>query len=67
MINPLSSPTPPNELAVVGENKSDPEQLLLLGADSNYYAYSLPDGDLHPVQPNDDWLVESDSPQDLFA
>lgn len=64
---PLSSPTPPTELAVVGENKDDPEQLLLLGSDGNYYAYSLPNGDTQPVQPDDHWSVESESPQDLFA
>ncbi len=67
MHNPLSSSIPPNELAVVGENKDDPEQLLLLGSDGNYYAYGLADGNTQPVQPDDHWSVESDSPQDLFA
>lgn len=67
MINPLASPTPPTELAVVGEHKTDPEQLLLLGADGHYYAYSLPDATTAPVEPDDTtWSIETPSPQDLF-
>ncbi len=66
-INPLSASTPPNELAVVGENKDDPEQLLLLGSDGNYYVYSLPDDSTQPVVPDDHWSVEPASPGDLFT
>jgi hypothetical protein len=61
-----ASPTPPNELAVVGEKKDDPEQLLLLGVDGRYYAYTLPEGDTEPVEPDDNWEVESDT-DDLFT
>jgi hypothetical protein len=57
----IPDPTPPNELAVVGENKDDPEQLLLLGEDGNYYAYNLPEDDTQPVEPDDRWNVEIDS------
>jgi hypothetical protein len=53
-----SDSTPPNELTVVGENKEDPSELLLLGADGNYYAYSLPADDIHPVEPDDHWNIE---------
>ncbi len=60
------SSTPPNELAVVGEKKDDPEQLLLLGVDGHYYAYTLPDGDTEPVEPDENWEVESE-PDDLFT
>ena len=59
--------TPPNELAVVGENKEDPEQLLLLGADGHYYAYRLPDGDPRPVEPDEHWKVEAESSEELFT
>jgi hypothetical protein len=67
MKSPFAVPTPPNELAVVGENKNDPSQLLLLGADGHYYAYSLPDGDTKEVDPNDDWDVEFPATQELFS
>lgn len=60
-------PTPPNELAVVGENKDDPEQLLLRDAEGNYYAYSLPEEDPRPVDPDERWTVEEESIPDLFA
>ena len=64
---PFADSTPPNELAVVGENKNDPSQLLLLGADGHYYAYSLPEGDTREVDPNDDWDVEFPASQELFS
>jgi hypothetical protein len=67
MYNPLTVPTPPIELAVVGESKDDPEQLLLLGEDGNYYAYGIADGHPEPVEPDDHWSVEPASAQDLFA
>lgn len=67
MKSPFSQPTPPTELAVVGENKRDPSQLLVMGADGSYYAYSLPDGDTRAVEPDDHWTIEPVSSQDLFA
>lgn len=62
----FSDPEPPNELAVVGENKEDPSRLLLMGSDGHYYSYSLPDGDTREVDPDDDWEVEFPSSQELF-
>jgi hypothetical protein len=59
--------TPPTELAVVGESKEDPQRLLLLGEDGNYYAYSLPGGNPRPVEPDESWTVEDDSPEELFT
>lgn len=67
MKSPFSDPTPPNDLAVIGENKHDPSQLLLLGADGHYYAYSLPEGETEEVDPDDDWEVESTASQELFT
>lgn len=64
---PFSDPTPPNELAVVGENKDDPSQLLVMGTDGSYYAYSLSDEDARVVDPDDHWVVEPVSSQELFA
>jgi hypothetical protein len=62
------SSTPPNELAVVGEHKEDPEQLLLLGADGHYYAYTLADGNPTPVELDEHWEVEAASTQEeLFT
>jgi hypothetical protein len=56
----------PNDLAVVGEHKEDPEQLLLQDAEGNYYAYTLPSGDPEPVDPDEEWAVESAPLQELF-
>lgn len=67
MKNPLYDPESPNEFAVVGENKEDPTQLLLIGPDGNYYAYSLPAGDTQEVDPDDGWEVELTSPEELFG
>lgn len=67
MKSPFPESSPPNELAVVGENKDDPTLLLLMGTDGSYYAYSLPDGSTREVEPDDRWDVEPASIQDLFA
>jgi len=67
MKSPFSEPTPPTELAVVGENKLDPSQLLVMGVDGSYYAYSLPDGTARVIDPDDRWTIEPVSSQDLFA
>lgn len=64
--HPHSQPTPPSELIVVGEHRSDPLRLLLLGVDGNYYAYALPKGNPQPVELDDGWAVESPSTHDLF-
>jgi len=63
----LSEPTPPCELAVVGENKADPSELLLLGADGRHYAYHLPDGHTRHVDPDDRWTVDPPSGEWLFT
>ena len=60
------SPTPPVELAVVGEHKDDPEELLLLGKDGNYYAYSTATEAILPVEPDEQWDVQTDAPGELF-
>ncbi|MGI8484812.1 MAG: hypothetical protein ACR2OU_11190 [Thermomicrobiales bacterium] len=64
--HPHPQPTPPSELIVVGEHRSDPLRLLLLGVDGNYYAYALPEGNPKPIELDDGWVVESPSTHDLF-
>ena len=61
----LSSP-PPNDLAVVGENKEDPDQLLLRDAEGNYFAITLPSSDPEPVEADAEWEVEVVPLQELF-
>jgi hypothetical protein len=58
---------PPNELAVVGEHKDDPELLLLRDAEGRYYAYDPPAGDPEPVDPGDEWDVEPVPTDELFT
>ena len=63
---PPLQPSLPIELAVVGERTNDPEHLLLIGADGAYYDYAVPSGDTRPIEPDEQWTVESVSLQDLF-
>jgi hypothetical protein len=64
---PLNDSTPPTELAVVGERKDNPDDLLLIGPDGQYYAYSLEEGNPHPIELDDGWHVEPVSSEDLFT
>jgi hypothetical protein len=58
---------PPTDSAVVGEKKDDPDQLLLMGDNGEYYAYSIPDDTAAAVEPNEDWIVEETDSESLFA
>lgn len=64
---PLPAPQPPAEFLVVGEHRDDPLQLLLLGIDGRHYAYTLPEGDPTPIEPDDGWRVEVTAADDLFG
>lgn len=65
---PFAETPPPTEFAVVGENKENPSQLLLLGEDDHYYAYSLPDGASSSIEPDaDTWRIETSLQFNLFA
>lgn len=57
-------PTFPTDLMVIGENRTDPELLLLFGDDGLYYAYSLVNDDLHQVDPDQQWQLTTAPPQD---
>lgn len=65
--SPFSDPSPPTELAVVGENRDDPLVLLVVGTDLRYYAYSMQDGDTRRVEPDDRWDVQLASIQNPFT
>ncbi len=67
MRNPLSDPASPNVLAVVGENNQDPLELLLQGADGEYYGYHLPEGHTRKVVLDDQWQVDPIPGQHLFS
>jgi len=62
-----NEPAPPTELAVVGENKDDPDHLLLMSPDGTYYAYTLPQGNTHEVDPDDSWSVDAVATEELFT
>ena len=45
----------PNEFTVIGEHKEDKTQLLVVGADGEYYGY-FPARELFlPIEPDDSW------------
>lgn len=47
----------PNEFTVVGENKDDESELLVLGADGKYYEYDLMREQLSRTEPDDHWQM----------
>lgn len=51
-------PVVPPVLAVIGENRDDPDRLLLLGDDGRHYQYQLSDGTTLPVIPDDAWVID---------
>ncbi|MEA2585497.1 MAG: hypothetical protein QOF33_3582 [Thermomicrobiales bacterium] len=52
----------PNVFSVAGENREDPDRLLLIGSDGLHYQYQLPDGITTPVEPDDAWVIDPDVP-----
>jgi hypothetical protein len=44
---------------VVGENRDDPDCLLLLGDDGQHYRYHLLDGTTAPAELDDHWVIDS--------
>ena len=51
----------PSIYRIVGEHRSDPAQLLLLGSDGHYYLLNLHDGHAKtsPIDPEDDeWTID---------
>lgn len=54
----------PTELLVVGEDRDDPRNLLLLGDDGQFYAWSLLDDDTEVVEPDQRWRLTAPLPDD---
>lgn len=52
----------PADLMVVGELRSDPEVLLLIGDDGQYYAWSLVSNAVELVEPDQHWLLTRQPP-----
>jgi len=55
--------------SVIGENRDDPDHLLLIGADGQYYQYRLLDGTTTPTDPDDTWVIDPNPlpPETLFG
>lgn len=45
----------PNEFMVIGENRDDEAELLVMGSDGKYYEYDLHEDRFSPVDPDDHW------------
>lgn len=57
-----------NEFTVVGEHKEDDLELLVLGADGNYYGYRPAQELFRPVRPDDSWLItQTPDPEGIDA
>jgi hypothetical protein len=63
----LQSDLTPIESAVIGEMKDNPDQLLLLGDNGAYYAYSIAHNSATEVEPDDNWVIEEDVNESLFS
>jgi len=51
-------PSAPAVLAVVGEHRTDPTRLLLLGDDGGYYTYCDDGDDPIAIELTADWIVD---------
>ena len=61
------SNVPPIESAVIGERNDDPNQLLLLGDNGAYYAYSIQTDTVAQIEPDETWEVEDVDGEVLFT
>ena len=50
----------PNEFTVVGENKDDESELLVLGTDGRYYEYDPAREQFSATEPDDHWEMFPD-------
>lgn len=55
----------PNEFTVVGENREDASELLVLGTDGKYYGYTPASEEFAPVEPDEHWVMASDENEPL--
>jgi hypothetical protein len=62
----FSTPSTPVELAVIGEHSDDPDQLLLLGDNGHYYAFSVATDHLQQVELTDRWEVQTALTDEVF-
>ncbi len=51
----------PNEFTFVGEHRDNTDQLLVLGADGNYYRYQPAQESFSQVEPDESWRFFSTS------
>jgi hypothetical protein len=53
-----------NIFAVIGENRDDPDRLLVLGADGQHYEYQVSEGTTVPIpiEVDDRWMIDPSPP-----
>lgn len=51
-----------NVFAVIGENRDDPDRLLVIGGDGQHYEYQVIDGTTSPIELDDRWMIDPGSP-----
>ncbi len=58
-----------NIFAVIGENREDPDRLLVLGSDGQHYEYQVSVGTTAPIEIDDKWSIDPAPPQfeDMLA
>ena len=56
-----------NIFAVIGEHRTEPSRLLLIGADGQYYAYATDATEPREVVPSDEWAIDPDAAERSLA
>jgi hypothetical protein len=56
-----------NLYAVVGEHHADPNHVLVLGEDGQYYDWDLIAEQTRPVEPGDEWHLDVERPAEDVA
>lgn len=50
-----------NVFRVVGEHRTEPSRLLLLGDDGQFYAYATDKDHVAAVEPTEDWTIDREA------
>ena len=52
----------PKQFAVIGEHDADPDRLLVVGEDGQYYAWELATDATVPIEVDEEWTVDEAVP-----
>ncbi len=56
----------PTEYTVIGENRNDESQLLVMGADGRYYSYIPARELISPIDLDETWIIRDDESLEML-